>query len=105
MALNEIMESVLITPRTTLHSRRCSRTSLAVGHLHPNIFMQLQDLVPADKHGCRLANVYNAMLARAKEENDVFISITTFSKIVLIIGENILKPEKYNFSYTKDPSF
>lgn len=60
MALNEIMESVLITPSTTLHSRRCSRTSLAVGHLHPNIFMQLQDLVPADKHDCRLANVYKS---------------------------------------------
>lgn len=104
MALNEIMESVLITPSTTLHSRRCSRTSLAVGHLHPNIFLQLQDLVPADKHDCRLENIYDAMLAKTKEENEVFISITTFPKI-MIIGENIRRPDKYNFSYPTDPSF
>lgn len=87
MAVYEAIESVLITPSTTLHSRRCKRTSLAFGRLHPNIFMhsqlsatKLEDLVPADKHDCRLANVYNAMLARANEENEMFISITTFQK-------------------------
>lgn len=87
MAVYEAIESVLITPSTTLHSRRCKRTSLAFGRLHPNIFIysqlsatQLEDLVPADKHDCRLANVYNAMLARANEENEMFICITTFQK-------------------------
>lgn len=82
MALNEIMESVLITPSTLYNT---SFTPLIKDLLscrpstyHPNIFMhsqlsatQLQDLVPADK-----SKFYNAMLARVNEENEMFISIT-----------------------------